>query len=151
VLNDWLSELNGNPHIADSLRIGVTRGKVIAELEVRRNKTGSVLDQTLKAVGRDRGYGQDWREHENDQGYTHFEELLVYQPLDWRKQAREYIYRFDWDLARHSSNEEKRKIAKEIALEEGPNVVVPIVLASLVLALSMAMERCPNEVKPFEG
>jgi hypothetical protein len=109
VLNDWLSELNGNPHVAGSLREGVNRGKVIAEFEVRRNKTGSVLGQTLKAIGRDRGYGQDWREHENDQGYTHFEELLMYQPLDWRKQAREYIYRFDWDLARNSCNEEKAR------------------------------------------
>jgi hypothetical protein len=132
VLNDWLSELNGDPHVAGCLREGVNRGKVIAELEARRNKTENVLvDHTLKAFGRDRGYGQDWREHENVQGYTHFEELLMFQPLDWRKQAREYIYRFEWDIARNSSNEEKRKITKSIALATGPDVVVPIVLAVL--------------------
>jgi hypothetical protein len=137
VLNDWLSELNGNPHVAGSLHKGVNRGKVIAELEARRDKTGSsgFIDHTLKAFGRDRGYGQDWREHENNQGYTHFEELLMYQPLDWRKQAREYIFRFDWDLARNSPNEEKRKITKSIAVGKGLDVAVPIVLSSPVLAV----------------
>jgi hypothetical protein len=134
VLNDWMSELNGSPHVVGSLREGVNRGKVIAELEARRNKTDNVIEHTLKAFGRDRGYGEDWREHENDQGYTHFEELLMYQPLDWRKQAREYIYRLEWDISRNSPNEE-RTITKSIALANGPDVVVPIVLASPVLVV----------------
>lgn len=134
VLNDWLSECNGNPHVAGSLREGVNRGKVIAELEARRIKTDKVIDHIVKAFGRDRGYGKDWREHENDQGYTHLEELLMYQPLDWRKQAREYIYLYEWDTARNSRNEE-RTITKSIALAEGSNVVVPIVLASPVLVV----------------
>ncbi|KAL3919975.1 MAG: hypothetical protein SGARI_007063, partial [Bacillariaceae sp.] len=36
------------------------------------------------------GYGLDWKEYRNPQGYTHFEELLFYQPRNWKMHAREY-------------------------------------------------------------
>jgi hypothetical protein len=65
-INNWLSELNGNPHVVRSLREGVNRGKVIAELESRRTRERRFLDGALQAVGRDRGYSRDWREYENE-------------------------------------------------------------------------------------
>jgi hypothetical protein len=73
VLNDWLSELNS--HVAGSPREGVNRGKVIAELRGSSPKTDNVIEHT-KVIGRDRGYGQDWREHENDQGAGHLEGVV---------------------------------------------------------------------------
>jgi len=95
-LNQWLSALNGNPHIAKDNAKGVNRGKVLEELESRRLGKGMFLN-LLKS-----GCGCDWRDYENDQGLTHLEELLVYQPKDWRKQAREYRFRYQFDLSRKS-------------------------------------------------
>jgi hypothetical protein len=107
VHNNWLSELNSNTYVTGTLKEGVNRGKVIEELKARRKKKKNVLvDGTFSAVGRDRGYGLDWRDYENDHGYTHLEELLIYQPTEWRKQAREYLYIYDCDLskrARHAT------------------------------------------------
>lgn len=99
-LNDWLSELNGCHYVTGTLREGVNRGKVIEELNSRRNMTPGFLDR----LALNRGYGEDWREYENVRGLTHFEELLVYQPKDWRKQAREYIYRYAIDVERTSKS-----------------------------------------------
>jgi len=77
-----------------------------------------MLGNALRMIGRDRGYGQDWREYENLQGYTHLEELLIYQPKDWRKQAREYLFRFGCDLDRESHNEEHRTIVRDVGGSE---------------------------------
>ncbi|KAL3910464.1 MAG: hypothetical protein SGILL_007677 [Bacillariaceae sp.] len=44
------------------------------------------------------GYGKDWKRYQNPQGYTHFEELLIYQPRYWKMHAREYMLRFDGDI-----------------------------------------------------
>jgi len=110
VIHDWLSFLNGNPNIEETRAKGVNRGKILEELEARRKGTESVFfGGALRLGGRDRGYGRDWREYENAQGYTHLEELLIYQPKEWRKQAREYLFRFNCDLNRVSDNAEDRR------------------------------------------
>lgn len=127
-LNDWLSKLNGNTHVNHKLPNGVNRGKVIEELERRGTSSGNILDKFQQA----RGFGKDWREHENEQGYTHLEELLIYQPAEWRKQAREYVYRFDWDLDRTSTNT-KRQIIQKIDAGDGKHVSAAITLSSPVL------------------
>ena len=121
-LNSWLSLLNGrtnsdqDSHSARSsagrLPNGINRGKVIEELEARRNgQDSAVLGGALRLLNRDRGYGQDWREYENPDGYTHLEELLIHQPDAWRKQAREYLFRFKFNLDRSSTNSEARTVA----------------------------------------
>jgi DNA polymerase III delta prime subunit len=118
VIHTWLSELNGNPHVTKGLAKGVNRGKVLEELEARRKGSEkSMVGGALRFVGRDRGYGRDWREQENPQGYTHLEELLIYQPKDWRKQAREYLFSFKCELGRTSQNEQGRTILKQVGLE----------------------------------
>lgn len=99
LLNNWLSELNGNPHVHE-LRDGVNRGKVIEELQNRKHQSSTFMEVVFS-----RGYGKDWLEYENEQGYTHFEELLIYQPKDWRKQAREYLFRYSCNLERESPSE----------------------------------------------
>jgi len=61
-LHLWLSELNGNPHYFGSLAKGVNRGKVLEELEARRNgKDSVVLGGAMRAMGMSRGFGLDWR------------------------------------------------------------------------------------------
>ncbi|KAL3918135.1 MAG: hypothetical protein SGILL_004378, partial [Bacillariaceae sp.] len=44
------------------------------------------------------GYGLDWKEYRNPQGYTHFEELLIYQPRNWKMHAREYMLRYGGNI-----------------------------------------------------
>jgi hypothetical protein len=68
-------------------------------------------------AGGSRGHGNSWTEYENKLGYTHLEELLIYQPTDWRKQAREYILRYNWDIVRHSASTDKRRV--DLKLEDG--------------------------------
>jgi hypothetical protein len=117
VLNEWLSELNGNRNVS-GLAKGVNRGKVLEELEARREGTDNLLiGGTLRFLGRDPGYGKDWREYENKQGYSHLEELLIYQPNEWRKQAREYLFRFQCDLSRESTSE-NRCVSKKLGERE---------------------------------
>lgn len=89
-LNRWLSALNGNLHVSEDLE-NVNRGSVIEELEQRRKGNSRSLKERGIGVFVDRGIGHDWREYENENGFTHLEELLIYQPPDWRKQAREYM------------------------------------------------------------
>ena len=106
-LHAWLSELNGNPNVSECLVGGVNSGKVIEELEARRTADNeSLIEFDVPELRGIRqllyGHGQDWRDYENPQGYTHFEELLIYQPRDWRKQAREYVLEFECDVSRES-------------------------------------------------
>jgi hypothetical protein len=91
VLNLWLSRLNGNFHVDESVE-NVNRGSLIEELEHRRKEDEQSLAERSVNYFVKRGMGKDWREYENDQGFTHLEELIIYQPVDWRKQAREYMY-----------------------------------------------------------
>lgn len=128
-LHKWLSELNGNPHCEGGIARGVNRGKILEELEARRKKTNSVLlDGAMRAIGRSRGHGLDWRDHENEQGLTHLEELLVYQPKDWRVQAREYFFRFKCDLDRASNTGNTNRITNiagnDIAMKRPIDVVL---------------------------
>jgi hypothetical protein len=65
------------------------------------------------AIGQSiQGYATDWRDNENAEGFTHLEELFIYQPADWRKQAREYFFRFGCDLSRESTNENRALVAQ---------------------------------------
>jgi DNA polymerase III delta prime subunit len=118
-LNEWLSSLNGNTHIKAVLPNGVNRGKVVQELEDRhKKKKGAFVEPVVTFVaGGSRGHGNSWTEYENKLGYTHLEELLIYQPTDWRKQAREYILRYNWDIVRHSASTDKRRV--DLKLEDG--------------------------------
>ena len=109
-LNSWLSSLNGSSAEVVALPGGINRGKVLEELEARRKREDTLVDGALRLFHFDRGFGKDWREYENPEGFTHLEELLIHQPEDWRKQAREYHFRCKCDLARESSNDEKRAI-----------------------------------------
>ena len=90
-LHSWLSISNGNSSASSfqrGLPKGVNRGKILEELEARRNMSESVGGFVLRSVGLDRGIGKDWREYEEEfSGLTHLEELLVFQPTDWKKQA----------------------------------------------------------------
>lgn len=110
-LHTWLSIINGASS-STSIPRGVNRGKILEELEARRKGQESFLVHgALRVLNMDRGYEKDWREYENDQhGLTHLEELLVYQPKDWRKQAREYFFRFDCNLARESCDQDLRTV-----------------------------------------
>jgi hypothetical protein len=133
-LNSWLTSLNGFPHSDIELPSGVNRGKVIDELESRRSKSSGVVAFGARMVGRALGYGADWREYENDHGYTHLEELLVYQPAEWRKQAREYMFVYKFDLER-VSHSEKRLVTVSFGSDGVPETSLPIRLSSPVLAV----------------
>lgn len=113
LLHRWLSCLNGNPCVGTTLARGVNRGKVLEEFEARRKGKQHAFGMTLKVFGRDREDGKDWREYENEEGFTHIEELLMFQPRDWRKQAREYLFRYGFDLKRVSLNE-RRSVLKDL-------------------------------------
>jgi hypothetical protein len=141
-LNNWLSILNGFPHSVIDLPSGVNRGKVIDELESRRSKASGVVAFGARLVGRDLGYGADWREFENDQGYTHLEELLIYQPSEWRKQAREYMFVYKFDLGRVSPNE-KRQVTVMFGSDGVPETDLPVLLSTpvLVVLFHLDMQR----------
>mmetsp|Transcript_46033 Transcript_46033/g.112405 ORF Transcript_46033/g.112405 Transcript_46033/m.112405 type:complete len:659 (+) Transcript_46033:559-2535(+) len=112
-LHGWLWAINGSPNVVSDRPGGINRGRIIEELEARRIKAHEtpLLDGALRFLHSDRGIGKDWREFESsNDGLTHLEELLVYQPSEWRKQAREYFFRYDCNLSRESTNEEKRTI-----------------------------------------
>ena len=107
-LHSWLSALNGHPSTGSSLAKGVNRGKILEELESRRKQKNALWVAIGQSI---QGYGTDWREFENVEGFTHLEELFIYQPADWRKQAREYFFRFGCDLSRESTNELRTIVA----------------------------------------
>jgi DNA polymerase III delta prime subunit len=108
------------------------------ELESRNKKhPNSSFAIGMKHIARrDLGYGKDWRwrEEENDQGYTHFEELLIYQPSDWRKQAREYLYRFSFNLERISQDTKKRVVQMQLPTKDGEDTA-SIVLETPIMAV----------------
>jgi len=127
-LHSWLSQLNGDIHVSLACPPnGINRGKILEELEDRRKSDHSIFSNTMKVVGKDLGRGLDWRIHQNVQGLTHLEELLVYQPKDWRKQAREYLFRFKCDVG-HEPNDISARQVKHITgqdiIMKGPIEVV---------------------------
>jgi hypothetical protein len=103
LLNNWLSAISGNVQhvIGTSLPFNMKREAVVQELENRRKHP---LNSNEKKGEGDYGRGNDWREFENDHGYTHLEELLIYQPKDWKEHARELIFRFECNVERKSCN-----------------------------------------------
>ncbi|CAB9498151.1 protein ClpB [Seminavis robusta] len=119
-LHRWLSAINGHPTPGSALPRGVNRGKIIEELEARRKRQDALVDSALRMFHMDRGFGKDWREHENAEGYTHLEELLIYQPKEWRKQAREYLFRFRCDLSRESPSDEARTLVALVNKKKQP-------------------------------
>ena len=93
----------------------VNRAKILEELESRRCRGGgrskeakpSLIDSALHLLNKDRGIGKDWRNYENSDGFTHLEELLIHQPVNWLVQVREYFFRFHYDLSRKSPNNDR--------------------------------------------
>ena len=57
----------------------------------------------MRGRGRDIGAGKDWTLYQNQEGYTHLEELLIYQPPKWRIQAREYVYLYGYIADQHTN------------------------------------------------
>jgi len=113
-LHSWLSKVNGNTNVEVDVPSGVNRGKLLEELEARRKRKASENRFFDRFFNPDPGYGFDWREHENSEGYAHLEELLIFQPDDWRKQAREHLFRFQCDLDRESKNHESRCVWAQV-------------------------------------
>lgn len=155
-LNLWLSHLNGKDGIEQLVRIppqALNRADILRELEDRRSrqKKRPTLRHALNVtMGRDLGLGTDWRHYQNDDGYTHFEELLIYQPKDWRKQAREYIFAYKCDPNQVPADLSKRvceltlnKEEEAETDEEGNQTAVTIELATpiLVVLFYMGMRR----------
>jgi len=113
-LHSWLSKVNGNTNVEVDVPSGVNRGKLLEELEARRKRKASENRGFDRFFNPDPGFGWDWREYENAEGYTHLEELLIFQPDDWRKQAREYLFRFQCDLDRESKNHGSRRVWAQV-------------------------------------
>lgn len=141
-LNLWLSVLNGNPHLDESID-NVNRGSVIEELEQRRKGDDKSLKERGIGIFVDRGIKKDWREYENDDGYTHLEELIIYQPTDWRKQAREYMYLYGFDLCRKSDGDlSRRSFSKSFTCKgDELTVTIPITTPMLVALFHPEMTR----------
>lgn len=130
VLNRWLSRLNGNFHVDESVE-NVNRGSLIEELEHRRKAHVQSLAERGANFFVKRGLGEDWRTYENDQGFTHLEELIIYQPADWRKQAREYMYVYRFDLSRESKSD--RICERNYECEDGGLACVKIPMYSPIV------------------
>ncbi|OEU11328.1 P-loop containing nucleoside triphosphate hydrolase protein [Fragilariopsis cylindrus CCMP1102] len=89
----------------------LNRGHVIKELEDRR--LGNITNKSklhdklyvlaMRGRGRDIGTDKDWTLYQNQEGYTHLEELLIYQPPKWRIQAREYVYLYGYIADQHTN------------------------------------------------
>lgn len=145
-LNEWLSSLNGNTltlkllngnKITPILPDGLNRGNVIRELEDRRKgKVGGGLRRVTNAVARhDLGKGKDWRDYENAQGYTHLEELFIFQPDEWLIQAREYFFVYNYDLSRVSASKTLRSCKVELTDVDDTVSTILIFMSTSVLAV----------------
>lgn len=140
-LNGWLSLLNGASWVPEELPPGLSISSVIVELENRRQKSRKGLKEgVVKMFVGERGYENDWREFENAQGYTHLEELIIYQPPDWRVQAREYFFTYRFDLGRKSvreTSDQNRTHQVPVEYEDDESgffsAYIPILLISPVL------------------
>lgn len=75
------------------LNARLEKKQVVALLAEQEDLSGDD-DSYLHLIFAERGYGFDWLDYENKAGYTHFEELLIFQHKNWKQQAREYLYRF---------------------------------------------------------
>lgn len=92
---------------------------------VFKSVEGKALIRGLEDYKEEMGYGSDWKTYQNDNGYTHLEELLIHQPLKWRQQAREYLLRYQVDLnSMTSPTKSKRK--QPFRLDSGRVVSVPM-------------------------
>ena len=81
-------------------------------------------------VNRDFGNKKDWRLYENDHEYTHLEELFIYQPREWQKQAREYFFFCGVDLNRKSTSNTLRLHTVDI---DGPEQGIDIFMSTPLL------------------
>ena len=128
-LNDWLSSLNSGGNIGKEPPKGVNRGKIIGELEhrLKRKKNRFGEDVFVRGIARiNRGLGNDWCKYENELGCTHLEELLIYQPVEWRNQAREYVYQFRFKVERESCN--PNRCMEWTTIIEGTEYGVPVIM-----------------------
>mmetsp|Transcript_45479 Transcript_45479/g.67564 ORF Transcript_45479/g.67564 Transcript_45479/m.67564 type:complete len:621 (-) Transcript_45479:249-2111(-) len=141
VLNNWLSALNGNTHATNAPPEYLNRGKVIEELVFRRDKLYRIRKNVGRLLGRDLGFGKDWRLHIGEQGFTHLEELLIYRPTDWRKQAREYLFKYEWDLDNvgiafdDSRIEQLRTVSKSIETDDSTEIVTILMKTPILVVL----------------
>ena len=143
-LNCRLSYFNSAGAIGDEPPTkGANRGKIIEELEERRKGSDGFVESVLiRGLSRiDRGYGLDWRNYENGDCYTHFEEVLVYQPKEWRNQAREYLYQYCFDVNRKSEN--RSRVTDWVCRLEHKVIRVTILMPFPILVVLMhpAMKR----------
>jgi hypothetical protein len=135
-LNQWLSALNGNTNIDIKLPEGLNRGDVIRELQERYKGKGDSLRRIVSTMARvSLGHHKDWREYENAEGYTHLEELFLFQPQDWRKQAREYFFAYKHDIFRESSRRLLRTYKLEVTKENGEKAAISINMVTPLLVV----------------
>ena len=81
----------------------------------------------------DHGYGLDWCQYENNDGYMYLEELIIYQTNKWRKQVREYIYMFHFDVEMRSFK--SNCCTKWMSKLENIENMVPIMMRSPILVV----------------
>jgi hypothetical protein len=126
---------------------GRIRGKREQREPHRRARAPPADVQSLAERGANffvkRGLGEDWRKYENDQGFTHLEELIIYQPADWRKQAREYMYVYRFDLSRESKSD--RICERNYEREDGGLACVKIPMYSPIVVTLFH----PSQFPPF--
>ena len=135
-LNQWLSVLNGNDKISIKIPEGLNRESIIEELEDRRmNKSNSLRAAGMRVFGKDLGKGKDWREYENEEGYSHLEELLIFQPTDWRKQAREYFFRLKFNILRESNSQSLRTCDIKLTTQDGVSDFHSVFMRTPLLAV----------------
>jgi hypothetical protein len=122
LLNKRLSQLNGCPHVVDCDL------KAIPYEEVTR---------ALENYGR----GQDWRTYKNDLGYTHLEELLMYQPLNWKMRVRGYILQYNFDLNQEHKTKDRAHAFTLIVNYDKVHYVVQMTSPILVVLFHPALTR----------
>eukprot|EP00931_Biecheleriopsis_adriatica_P106493 TRINITY_DN80930_c0_g1_i1.p1 TRINITY_DN80930_c0_g1~~TRINITY_DN80930_c0_g1_i1.p1 ORF type:complete len:730 (-),score=148.10 TRINITY_DN80930_c0_g1_i1:42-2183(-) len=140
MLHEWLSSFNGYGNV--DRPEGLTRGAVLKELERRRklNKSKRSLVDWMSHVAVDVGEGRDWRDYENPDGFTHLEELLIFQPEQWRQQAREYMFAYGFNINRQSTDLTRRSVDVPITyLDEEKDSVDTTVSVFMSNALRVAL------------
>ena len=144
VLNDWLSMKNGYFKPGAVYPKDLRHDDVLVELERRRvskkNETGETSEMEdgsfrIRFPSEQHliGFGKDWREHENDSGYSHLEELFLYQPSSWKKLARIYLFRHQCDLNRKSRSTALRSVKIEILRDDKTMLVVRLNISTPLL------------------
>ena len=117
----------------------------IKALVVNHNKQNGVaeyfdIDEEENEV-EDDGAGQDWKEYQNAQGFTHLEELFIYQPKHWRTFARDYLLNFDGDLDMTCCESDNQRIA-QCQVDNGQRICIPMKNPVSVVLFHPEIPRC---------